>query len=119
MSVDKFLSAVYKRGEYTCSDFSRDVWLDLTGIDIEPALRGLLQAHDGRGLRRAHVQAFMQLPGPISPCLVVMQRPRAPVHLGVFIRGKVLHLQENGAEFQPPKVAARFHKSFRFVTCKL
>jgi hypothetical protein len=35
-----------------------------------------------------------------------MQRPKTPPHIGVFLRGKVLHLKESGAEFQPLDVAS-------------
>lgn len=118
-SVDKYLSYKFKPNEFTCSDFARLIWLDLTGKDIAVALQGLLQAHDGRGLRREHVRFFRELAAPISPCLVVMQKPRAPVHIGVYLRGNVLHLPESGPEFQPPYVAARAHSSFRFITCNV
>lgn len=117
MSVDKWLGAVYRRGEYTCSDFTRDVWLDMTGVDIGPALDGLLEAHDGRGLRREHVRSFKALSAPISPCIVVLQRPRFPVHLGVYIRGRILQITEHGVSFLSVPAATQFHKTHRFVTC--
>lgn len=116
-SVDKWLGMTYRRGIYTCSDFTRDVWADLTGVDISAALQGLLQAHDGRGLRREHVRRFRALAGPVDPCLVVMQRPRHPVHLAVFVRGKILQITERGVEFQPVPVATQFHKTYRFIAC--
>lgn len=119
MSVDKWLSKKYIDNLYTCSDFTREVWLDITNVDIGPALQGLLQAHDGRGLCRDHVQRFRQLPGPRDPCLIVMQRPRWPVHIAVYLRKKVLQITERGVEFQPIEVATRFHKSFRFIECRV
>lgn len=118
MSVDKWLGKKYIQGEYICSDFVREVWLDLTGVDIGPALHGLLQPLDGKGLRKVHVQRFERLAAPISPCLVVMQRARSAPHLAVFIRNKVLQITERGVEFQPVEVATRFYKSFRFIACK-
>lgn len=119
MSVDKWLNKVYRDDKYTCSDFTREVWLDLTGIDIAPALQGLLQAHDGRGLRKAHVAHFKVLAGPCDPCLVVMQRPRSPVHIGVYLRGKILQITERGVEFRTVAIATQFYKSHRFITCKV
>lgn len=117
MSIDKWLDKVYKRNAYTCSDFTREVWFELTGVDIEPALRGLLQAHDGRGLRREHVKHFRALAKPVDPCLIVMQRPRSPVHIGVYIRGKVLQITETGVQYMPVKIATYLYSSHRFITC--
>jgi len=116
-SIDKWLDKRYRRSVYTCSDFCREVWADLTGVDIAPALIGLLQAHDGRGLRREHVRHFKALAEPLDPCLVVMQRPKSPVHLAIYIRGKVLQITERGVEFSEIHVATQFHKSYRFITC--
>lgn len=116
-SINKWLSKRYRAKSYTCSDFTRDVWLDLTGQDISQALAGLLEAHDGRGLRREHVRRFRELPGPVNPCLVVMQRPHWPVHIAVYVRGSVLQLTDKGATFLPPKVATQFHTSFRYIQC--
>jgi len=117
VSIDKWLGKVYQHDSYTCSDFCREVWADLTGVDLAHALQGLLQAHDGRGLRREHVRHFRALSGPVDPCLVLMQRPRAPVHLGIYIRGKVLQITESGVTFQPVHVATHFYKSYRFIQC--
>lgn len=119
MSIDKWLSKRYQPDVYTCSDFAREVWLDLSGVDIAAALDGLLQAHSGRGLTREHVRRFKALREPVDPCLVVMQRPRHPVHLAIYIRGRILQITQQGVSYQPPKVATQFHTSFRYIQCTL
>lgn len=119
MSVDKWLDRKYKQDVYTCSDFVREVWLDLTQTDLAPALQGLLERHSGRGLTRAHVRMFRVLAEPVDPCIVVMQHPKMPVHLALFIRGRILQLTQLGVEFQPPKVATRFHTSYRYIKCTI
>lgn len=117
MSVDKWFIKRYIRNEYTCSDFAREVLLDLTNVDIADSLAGLLQAHDGRGLTRAHVRRFRALKAPVDPCLVVMQRPRAPVHLGVFTRGRILQITQRGVTYLPVNLATVLHTSYRYVQC--
>lgn len=116
MSVDKWLHKRYKLNQYTCSDFSREVFLDLTGIDIADALQGLLEAHSS-GLTRAHVRRFRALREPVDPCLVVMQKPKHPVHLAVYVRGRILQLTQQGVTYFPPAVATCFHTSFRYIQC--
>ena len=113
MSVDRYLDRV-RTPRYNCAAFARDVWLDLTGEDIGNALAGLLGRLTGARLSREAVRAFRELPTPVSPCLVTFQRPRGPLHVGVYIRGRVLHLVGTGVQYQPIAVAARTFKTVRF-----
>lgn len=115
MSVDKFLSRKRTK-HYDCAAFSRDVWLDVAGVDL--AETGLLSVlHVGR-LPRVVRQAFRALARPSSPCLVLMRRPRAPLHVGVYLRGSVLHLTDTGVEYAPVAVASRAFKTVQFIaTC--
>ena len=116
MSLDRFLTR-RRRPDYWCGDLARDVWLELSGNDLNRAVADLL-ARDAVGrLRRRHVAAFREHSGPVDPCLVVMQRPRHPLHIGVYVRGSVIHLTTNGARYQPLKLATQMFKTVRFVTC--
>jgi hypothetical protein len=108
VTVDKYLGRQYRPGTYNCLHFATDVWRDLTGQDIRASLDGLLQgALDGRVLRGVHVRAFRRLAGPLDPCLVLFQAPKAAPHIGVYMRGKVLHIgSQAGVRFVPVQVAA-------------
>ena len=117
MSIDAFLDRQH-RPDYNCADFAREVWMHLGGIDIGDALRGLLALESGRRVTRHHVRSFEALHGPISPCLVLMQNPRLSPHIGVHLRGRILHLAEQGVEYQPVKAVVQYYKSFRFIKCR-
>lgn len=109
-SVDRWLSASHRGDDYNCLHFARDVWLHEVGEDIGERLGLLVDAAsaDRRIMpSRAAVRAFRKLSRPEDPCLVLMRRPRAQPHAGVYLRGRVLHLTERGAEFHEPAVAAR------------
>lgn len=109
-SVDRWLSARHLGDEYNCLHFARDVWLAETGEDLEERLSGLLgSAAEGRraARHRPDRSAMRRLDAPEDPCLVLMRRPRSQPHAGVYLRGRVLHLTERGAEFHEPGVAAR------------
>lgn len=105
-SVDPYLGRTYDRRRYDCLHFAADVWRDLTGEDLRERLAGLLGAPADRHVRLRHLRAFRHLAAPRSPCLVLFQRPRTPPHIGVFLRGRVLHLREQGAVHQPLELAA-------------
>lgn len=116
MKIDDFLDRFYDRQRYTCFHFTREVWKELTGEDLGEELEQVLNGFVKLG--RKHVRKFVELSGPQDPCLVVMQWVRSPPHLGVYLRGRVLHLQRHGVEFQPLGVADRGFTSTRFVLCR-
>jgi hypothetical protein len=115
-SIDCFLDRSYNAQTYNCLHFSREVWLALTGRDIGAALQGLLGRVSERGISRGTVAAFARLASPMSPCIVLLQRPRTSPHMGVYLRGKVLHITQQGVEFLPVDLAMRGFKSVRFYS---
>ena len=112
-SVDPLLHRRFDRRRYDCLHFARDVWLELTGEDLAARLDGLLAAPEDRHVLARHRRAFQRLPGPREPCLVVGQRRHSAPHVGVFLRGRVLHLREEGATFQTFADAMRGFTSVR------
>lgn len=102
VSVDRYLGKTYDRRTYNCVDFARDVWRDATGEDLgdiyppTPHARGKLK----------------RIAAPQDPCLVLMRSTEA--HLGVYLRGRVLHLTQAGAEFTEIPVATRGCGKVRF-----
>lgn len=117
MSLDKFFFKTYNRKYYNCAHLTCDVWQELTGQDLRDAFRGFL---NGRGETRAilkDLRRFRKLDAPVSPCIVLFQSSRMAPHVGVFVRGKVLHIQPRGVEYQPVEVVAVGFKHTRFYTC--
>ena len=104
-SVDPYLARKYVEGRYTCSEFARDVWLDLTGEDIGERLRLLHVAATDRRIRADDYRAFSRLREPSSPCIALLRRPRTVPHMGVYLRRRILHLNGLGVFFQTPSVA--------------
>ena len=104
-SVDAYLGRAYERGRYDCLHFARDVWRDATGEDLGVRLDGLLGRTADRHVQPRHVRAFRRLDGFRDPCIVLMHGPRRDPHVGVFLRGRVLHLREEGSAFDPVEVA--------------
>jgi len=118
VSVDRYLDRRYHRRDYHCLTFSSEVWLAETGQDIVQQLAGLMGQASTRKISRDHVNAFARHDTPQDPCLVLFQRPRTAPHVGVYLRGRVLHITDQGVEYQPIDVASRSFETVRFYTCK-
>lgn len=107
VGIDKFFSR-QQTTEYNCLDFTRDVWLDLTGVDITEHLLRLNGAFATRKVTIAGVRAFKRLDAPANPCIAVMQRKGMTPHIGVYLDRRILHLHPRGVEFQPLAVAREY-----------
>lgn len=117
MSVDVYLDRVYDRKSYNCGHFVADVWRDLTGQDIYEAVSGLAQpTGKGRAVLK-QLRAFARLREPVSPCIVLLSPPRGLTHVGVYLRGRVLHITESGVGFDHIDVAAVGFNTVRFYEC--
>lgn len=105
MSVDRFLNRTYHRDEYNCAHFAAEVWAYETGDDIGAALTGFLAPMRDRQADWSLRRDLRALAFPVSPCLVLMRRPRTTPHVGVYLRDRVLHITESGVVFQPLEIA--------------
>lgn len=117
MTIDAYLNRTYNRKTYNCAHLVCEVWKDLTGDDISVALRGFL---NGRGEGRAvlsDLRKFKRLTAPQSPCIVLFHANRQAPHVGIFLRGRVLHIQPRGVEFQPLDVVSLGFKRIGFYLC--
>jgi hypothetical protein len=109
-SIDKFFFREYSK-DYTCVHFADEVWRELTGEHLTGKLMSAIL--EGKTVSSKD-HTFREIPEPCDPCLVLMRRPRCPTHIGVFYKGRVLHLHDKGVEFQPVKVAARYFTEVRY-----
>lgn len=112
-SVDPYLDRIPRPG-YNCLDFTREVWKAMTGQDITAALTRLTGRFAERKATLSGFRAFKRLPGPQSPCLVVMQRLRFVPHLGIFLDGRILHMHTRGVEFQPLAVSSIYFQTLKY-----
>lgn len=114
-SVDPFLWREYKRVKYTCIHFARDVWLELTGVDMFSRIGMREMSAWVREEQRASLGVlFERLDGPRDPCIVLMMRANLSPHIGVLVRGRLLHLTPSGAEHIPLELATMGFTDVRF-----
>jgi hypothetical protein len=111
------MDRVYNAATYNCAHFVCEVWRGETGRDIDETLHGVLLPPRARRLRLGDVHRVVEvLERPESPCLVLM-RNKWESHIGVFLRGRVLHLLQNGVQFQPLPIATLGFNKVRFFRC--
>lgn len=113
LSIDNFLDRM-PGPAYNCLDFVREVWKYLTGEDVTDKLTGLIGDFDKRKANLSGVKAFKRLQQPVDPCFVVMQRFKYVPHCGIYLDGRILHLKDNGVEFQPLIVAQSYFQIVRY-----
>lgn len=107
MTIDEFFNRKFNRETYNCAHFASEVWQHLTGESIAHKLTGLLEPPKYRHVRFDLRRQFVRLQAPESPCLALMTRRGSPPHVGIYLRGRILHIHELGVEFQPTDVASR------------
>lgn len=118
MSVDSLFYHRYDRNTYNCAHFLVDAWKCIVGDDISDKITGFLlpakERHGGAYLRKH----FYPLGKPQSPCIVLMHKTRQAPHVGMFIRGKVIHIQESGVQYMPLDIATFGFDKVRFYACR-
>ncbi len=113
--VDKYLGAKYVPNKYTCHNFADDVWRDLTGKSLDKRMIEFLdKGKTYPGMRKS----FIRLQKPIGPCIALFK----PLvgrdnHVGIYLRGRILHLAEMGVKFQSLDTAIVGYRELRFYAC--
>ena len=100
MSIDDYLERNYDIDKQNCGHFVVEVWKDLTGQNIAGVCAAFLDAEMTKTRMEAR-EGLMHIRKPESPCIVVMKSPHTETHVGVYIKGKILHLSENGVRYEP------------------
>lgn len=115
--IDQFLQRNYSPAHYNCAHFALEVTRAITGLDHSSTLNGFLCAPSARKADARALRRVRMLRAPRNACFVYMQR-RGAAHVGVWWKGKVLHLLENSrVQYVPLDVAAAGFTRVRFFEC--
>ena len=105
MSIDQFFNKKYNADTYNCAHFVCEVWEHLYGEDIRYKLLPLLRPVKERNAPFELRKNFIRLREPEEPCIVLMHRRRCDAHVGLYIYGKLLHINDIRVELAPLKIA--------------
>lgn len=114
MSVDCYLKKRFSAANYNCAHFVAEVWEDLTGQNVRETLAGFLCRPSTRYTSPSALSRVRLLDHPCEPCIVFFQGAHSDTHVGVWIRGKVLHLLKTSVQYVPLEVAAYGYNRIRF-----
>ena len=115
--IEKYLTWEFDMQRQNCFDMARAFWAELTGVQLGRQTPYEI-AVDAFTLRAEQVAARLKkVETIVDPCLVLMQRERINPHVGVFYRGRILHLDyRQGAAYEAlDHVTARFTKVSYYV----
>ncbi len=113
-SIDKFFGRKYNPRSYNCAHFVVDVLRDQANIDIKKYWEVYLTGPSERTATHLSFDCFRRIHEPEDNAVVMMKSPGQAPHVGVFLRGRVLHIQPRGVEFQLLDVVTKFYSSHRF-----
>ena len=89
--INDLFDREYKQG-YTCNEFACEAWEKITGENLTERLNRYLNG----------IGDFEQLSEPISPCIAFFSRNlKSSTHVGLFYKGKILHLSPRGVQYIP------------------
>lgn len=117
-SIDEYLSRQHNMKEYNCWDFLREVWLDITGVDVGHRTPSSCSREEMKALFQHGANdepLFKRLANRKDPCIVLMMRGNMLPHVGVYLRDRVLHLPEKSyTKFEPIEQATLGFKEVRY-----
>lgn len=103
VSTDRYMAREFDFATSNCWHLVRDVWRDMTGVDlgdltpesVDPgSLNGAVDA-------AARGPMFARIGAPRQPCIVLMRQRKDPIpHVGVLLRWRLLHLTPRGVRHE-------------------
>lgn len=116
--IDNYLNKRFDPTHYNCWDFIRDVWLDITKVDI--GCRTPSPSTPKNKIKRFlnEESEFIKVDEIVDPCIVLFKRNKGIPHVGVYTRGRVLHISEQGVKFEHLEIAKTGFNSVGFFICK-
>lgn len=117
LEVDKYIQKRHSMKDYNCWDFIREVWIDLTGIDIGHRTPTNLSRKAMKERFEKEEYQFKRLTVLQDPCLLLFKRNKILPHVGVYYKGKVLHLPEkSNGKYEPLDIASLGFQEVRYYT---
>ncbi|RTL04408.1 hypothetical protein EKK58_10570 [Candidatus Dependentiae bacterium] len=117
-AVDNYFNKKFHPTNYNCWDFIRDVWMDITKFDI--GCRTPNPSTPKNKIKRfmAEESDFIKVPELVDPCIILFKRNVGIPHVGVYTRGRVLHISEKGVKFEHLEIAKLGFNDVGFYICK-
>lgn len=100
--ADDYMARRFDLKRYNCWHLVREVWADMTGTDLGDLTPARLDTGslDEAAEQHSDGPAFERLDRSREPCIVLLRRRRDMPHVGVLLRGRLLHITAQGVRHQ-------------------
>lgn len=116
-SIDKFFGRKYHPRDYNCAHFAIDVLKETAGIELHAQFQMVFTGPQDRRADHSLFAGFRRIHHPVDNTFIIFRAPRVAPHVGIYLRGRVLHLQQQGVQFQYLDVVAINFHSYRLYQC--
>lgn len=106
--LDQLFFRKYDEDNYNCAHLVCEAWLILYKADISELLHSMLEPFSARHVNSKHRRKFKRLKTPCAKgCIIQMRNRGYGAHVGLYLNGYVLQINENFVEYQPLEIASR------------
>lgn len=112
MAWDDLMSRPYDERAWNCAHFAAEVWRRETGEEIVDLLTPATRP--GGRIPRVLGSLFERSAQAPRLALAVLRRKRERPHLGILVRGRLVHLRPTGVESMAPEIAVLGYDSVTY-----
>ncbi|WII71717.1 hypothetical protein QJS83_14725 [Bdellovibrio sp. 22V] len=88
------------------------------GFDLGPYIAGLYAPRAERRVTLGELRIFKPLRAPEEPCIVLMNAGKDLIHVGMYLRGRILHNTHRGVFFELPETVLPLYKKVSYYHVK-
>lgn len=114
LDIESYLSRRFDIVSMNCWHLVHDAWFELTGEDLGWRTAGNMLRAAIKGKFDGSIARFEKLEAPQEPCIVLMRRPGAVPHVGIFYKRKILQMTTRGASYIPLDAATTGYRDVSF-----
>lgn len=119
MSLDDFWGKEYHETDYNCSHFVRDLWLELTGVDISALVGAWNSGSLSQAMARRDDLERLESPCLHSPCIALCSNPGDPPHVGIVFDGRsMFHMTPEGPKVHTLSYLNTCYDAIKYYLCQ-
>lgn len=116
MNLAQLMARQYDENTYHCVHFVVDAWRVLLDEDISADFSGMLTPLESASVMPLWPDLFVEIDNPQKPCIVVLRKGDRTPHMGMWYKGKILHLREEGPHYANLARICLEYDTVRFYT---
>jgi len=115
----ELMSKSHDAQNYHCGHFLLDAWMFITKQDISCAIGGLLLPLDQCNMKGCDLTKLKWIDEPEDPCIMSMRNARGLGHVGIYVKGKMLHLAQHYPCIIPLEQVMTHYRGLRYYAVQV